>query len=186
MEPTQSEASFEIRSSISKSSIDDPSSPYFLHHSDSPGLVLVSQQLTGENHGSWSRTMTIALSVKNKLSFIDGSMKEPEFTYSDLNNAWIRNNNIVISWILNSVSKEISASVIYASIAYEIWNDLKERFQQSNGPRIFQLRKDLINLNQDQNSVSTYFTKLKTLWEELAISDPIVTVENAVVEELRK
>ena len=35
-----------------KSAIDDPVSPFFLHHSDNPGLVLVSQQLTGDNYGS--------------------------------------------------------------------------------------------------------------------------------------
>ena len=52
---------------------------------------------------------------------------------------------MVISWILNSVSKEILASIIFSESAYEIWLDLKERFQQSNGPIIFQLRRKLIN-----------------------------------------
>ena len=73
---------------------------------------------------------------------------------------------MVISWILNSVSKEISASIIYAHSAREIWIDLRDRFQQSNGPRNFQLRRELMNLSQDQQSVSVYFTKLKTIWGE--------------------
>ena len=80
--------------------------------------------------------MLIALSVKNKLRFIDGSI--PKLASTDPNlSSWIRNNNIVISWILNSVSKEISASIIFYDYAYEIWFDLKDRFQQNNGPRIF-------------------------------------------------
>lgn len=29
--------------------IDDPLSPFFLRHSDNPGLVLVTQPLTGDN-----------------------------------------------------------------------------------------------------------------------------------------
>ncbi|KAK0590603.1 hypothetical protein LWI29_029326 [Acer saccharum] len=40
------------QSSTGKSAIDEPSSPYFLHHSDSPGLVLVSQSLTRDNYAS--------------------------------------------------------------------------------------------------------------------------------------
>lgn len=32
-----------------KSVIDDPLSPFFLRHSDNPGLVLVTQPLTGDN-----------------------------------------------------------------------------------------------------------------------------------------
>ncbi|KAL5544288.1 hypothetical protein UlMin_008072 [Ulmus minor] len=156
------------------SAIDDSSNPYFLHHSDNPGLVLVSQPLIGENYASWSRAMLIALSVKNKLGFVDGSIPKPAGTDPNLS-SWIRNNNIVISWILNSVSKEISASIIFSVSAYEIWLDLKDRFQQSNGPRIFQLRRELMNHVQDQNSVSVYFTKLKSIWEELSNYRPNCT-----------
>ncbi|KAL5547625.1 hypothetical protein UlMin_002856 [Ulmus minor] len=151
-----------------RSAIEEPSNPYYLHHSDSPGQILVSQQLTGKNYTSWSRTMLIALSVKNKLGFVDGSIAEPPGTDANMFNSWIRNNNMVISWILNSVSKEISASIMFASSAREIWLDLKDRFQQKNGPRIFQLKRELMNLRQDQNSVSIYFTKLKTIREELS------------------
>ena len=70
-----------------KSAIDEPSSPYFLHHSDSPGLQLVSQSLTGENYTSWSRAMLIALSVKNKISLVDGSLPKPDGTDLDLLNS---------------------------------------------------------------------------------------------------
>ncbi|XP_075499955.1 uncharacterized protein LOC142538526 [Primulina tabacum] len=140
--------------SIGQSAIDDPMSPYFLHHSDNPDLVLVSQSLTGDNYSSWSRSMKIALSVKNKFGFVDGTIVKPSEADSNLLNFWTRNNNIVISWILNSVSKEISASVLFSESAANIWADLQERFQQSNGPRIFQLRRDLINLRQEQQSAS--------------------------------
>lgn len=117
--------------------------------------------------------MTIALSVKNKLGFIDGSIAKPDGTDVSLLNSWIRNNNVVILWILNSVSKEICASIIYSESTSEIWSDLRERFQQSNGPRIFQLRRELANHTQAQSSVSSYFTKLKTLWEEQSNFRPI-------------
>ncbi|XP_022158736.1 uncharacterized protein LOC111025199 [Momordica charantia] len=65
--------------------------------------------------------------------------------------------------ILNSLSKEISARILFAENAREIWLDLKE-----NRPQIFQLRGDLSDLVQDQLSISAYFTQLKTLWTELA------------------
>ncbi|XP_075483560.1 uncharacterized protein LOC142523713 [Primulina tabacum] len=126
--------SSEASRSIGQSAIDDPLSPYFLHHSDNPGLTLVSQSLTGDNYSSWSRAMKIALSVKNKFGFVDGTIIKPSEADSNLLNFWTRNNNIVISWILNSVSKDISASVLFSESAANIWEDLKERFQQSNGP----------------------------------------------------
>lgn len=163
-----------IPSAISSSSVmnstnsDSYNDPFYLHNSDGPGLVLVSQVLTGDNYATWSRSMRIALSVKNKLDFVEGTVISEPDPADPTFRAWLRNNNVVISWILNSVSKEISSSIIYLSTAAEMWKELKERFQQSNGPRIFQLKRDLMNVTQGSDSVSTYFTKLKTLWEELS------------------
>lgn len=102
----------------------------------SPGLVFVSQPLASDNYASWSHAMVIALSMKNKLSFIDGTISWPQSS-EDLLNHWVRNNNIVISWILNSISKEISASIIYSESAHDIWTDLNERYQQRNGLAFF-------------------------------------------------
>ena len=55
---------------------------------------------------------------------------------------------MVTSWILNSVSKEIVDSLLYIETVSEIWQDLRDRFHQSNEPRIFQIKNHLIALNQ--------------------------------------
>ncbi|KAL5568439.1 hypothetical protein UlMin_025014 [Ulmus minor] len=73
-----------------------------------------------------------------------------------------------MSWILNVVSKDIADSIMYVNNAYDMWTDLHERFHQSNGPRIFQLTQQIHALVQGSNDVSSYFTKLKTLWDELS------------------
>ena len=67
-------------SNNSNSSSDSYNDPYYLHNSDGPGLVLVSQTLTGDNYATWSRSMRIALSVKNKLDFVEGSLPQPNET----------------------------------------------------------------------------------------------------------
>jgi FtsZ-binding cell division protein ZapB len=75
---------------------------------------------------------------------------------------------MVHSWIINTLNPEISDSVIYYSTAHEVWEDLHERFSQSNAPRIFEIQRDIACLRQEQLSVSTYYTKLKGLWDELS------------------
>ncbi|KAG2707303.1 hypothetical protein I3760_05G142600 [Carya illinoinensis] len=52
----------------------DAASPFFLHPSDNPGVVLVTQILLSDNYHTWSRSMTMALSAKNKLGFVDGQL----------------------------------------------------------------------------------------------------------------
>jgi hypothetical protein len=55
----------------------DPSNPFFLHHGDSPGAMIVSKQLNGENYNSWKRAMMMVLSAKNKLNFVNGTLPKP-------------------------------------------------------------------------------------------------------------
>jgi hypothetical protein len=48
-----------------------------------------------------------------------------------------------------------------------------DRYTQKNGPRVFQLQKAISVVAQENSSVSCYFTKIKTLWEELNNYRPI-------------
>lgn len=130
-----------------QSEVQNSKSPYFLHHSDTTNLVLVSELLTDENYVSWSRSMILALSIKNKLGFVDGSITKPTGQLLPL---WVRNNNSVIAWILNSVSKSISFSILFTDSAQAIWLDLKDRFAKKNGPRIFHLKREMSTLHQEQ------------------------------------
>ncbi|XP_022891995.1 uncharacterized protein LOC111406862 [Olea europaea var. sylvestris] len=68
--------------------------PYSLHHSDHPGMVLVSKVLEEDNYGTWSRAMRISLSAKNKIGFITGSIKPPSST-DDSFPSWQRCNDMI-------------------------------------------------------------------------------------------
>lgn len=156
-------------SSKSETSKSDVSNPYFTHHSDHPGLVLVSKSLNGDNYSGWKRAMTLALNSKNKLGFVNGSIKAPsDEADPEAYASWSRCNDMVHSWIINTLNPEIADSVIYYSTAHEVWEDLRERFSQSNAPRIFEIQRDIACFRQEQLSVSAYYTKLKSLWDELS------------------
>nr|XP_009765468.1 PREDICTED: uncharacterized protein LOC104217011 [Nicotiana sylvestris] len=91
----------------------DSTHPYYLHPSDYPEMNLVSSVLNGKGYGGWRRAVVIALSTKNKLGFVDGSLVVPEAD-SGLQKAWARSNGIVLSWLLKSLSKEIVECVHYS------------------------------------------------------------------------
>ena len=48
---------------------------------------------------------------------------------------------MVISWILNSLSKDIADSVEYVSDAVELWKEIKDRYDQTNGAKLFKSKK---------------------------------------------
>nr|XP_023886309.1 uncharacterized protein LOC111998447 [Quercus suber] len=127
-ENTSSHSTNPIGSSAIAVDVDKPSSPYFLPSAENPGIILVSQPLTAENYLHCSRSMTKALSAMNKLGFVDGSIPEPSDPDSPLFQAWWRCNDMVFSWIINALSRNIACKEIYSDKANEIWMDLKEEY----------------------------------------------------------
>ncbi|KAL5726342.1 hypothetical protein ACHQM5_009393 [Ranunculus cassubicifolius] len=140
--------------------------PYIIHPSENPTAVFFSPQLQGDNYGPWVRGISKALNAKGKLGFVDGSIPRPSPSEPILLNCWKRCDDLVGSWILNSVSTEIRTSCMYAESASDIWNDLKVRFSVSNAPKLYQLKNAISSLKQDDLPVQTYFTRLRSLWDE--------------------
>ena len=148
-----------------RASQDEPTDPLYVHPSDNPGLPLVASVFNGEHFDNWKRSVIIALSAKHKLAFIDGSCECPATT-SPLYTLWKRNNAMVLSWLLNSLSDNIRSSVLYLETAGELWKDSEERFGQTNKARLFQVQKDVTCLTQGEMDIASYYTKAKKLWDE--------------------
>ncbi|XP_028798428.1 uncharacterized protein LOC114753890 [Neltuma alba] len=147
--------------------------PLYLHPSDTQGATIISQILIGaENYNVWSRAMRIALRGKHKLGFVDGSCTK-EMQEDNLKDQWERCNAVVLSWILNSISKELANGAVFFQDARLVWLDLQERFDKATGSRIFFLHREISSLRQNSLSVSSYFTRLKELWEEQSSLVPI-------------
>ena len=147
----------------------DESHPFFLHYGGNLGAILVAQPLVNDNYPTWAKSTKRALGAKSKLGFIDGSLSlTPAMAkVPPLVQAWTKCNNMVVSWILNCVSPKILASVVYKNTALEVWNNLKIKFSQKNGPRLFQFQKDLATISQGDLSITDHFTQLKVLWDEI-------------------
>ncbi|GKV32528.1 hypothetical protein SLEP1_g41125 [Rubroshorea leprosula] len=161
----------------------DPSSPFYLHHSDGPGTTLVTQLMTGNNYPTWSRAITMAFEAKNKLGFVDGTIPEPSAT-SARYTIWKHCNSTVLSWLLNAVTKEIANSVVFMKTARAIWLDLNERYSQHNAPRVFKIQRSIVNHMQRNDSVTTYHTTLKSLWDELSIYNTYPTCTCGTMSEI--
>ena len=140
--------------------------PYFLGSGDHPGLVLVTPPLSDHNFQQWRRDFRLALGAKNKTGFIDGTIQQPAPT-NPLYHSWIRCNQMVMSWIIHSVSLDIKSSILFLDSAADMWTELTNRFSQGNGPRLFDLNDSLTRLRQGDDSVTAYFTKLRAIWDEI-------------------
>ncbi|GKD99491.1 cysteine-rich receptor-like protein kinase 8, partial [Tanacetum coccineum] len=74
---------------------------------------------------------------------------------------------MVISWILNTISKQIGNNLTFINYASALWNELSEHYSQLDGHKIYQVTNDIINLKQTNTTIELYYHKLKGLWDEL-------------------
>jgi hypothetical protein len=74
---------------------------------------------------------------------------------------------------MNSVDPSIAQSIVFIENAVDVWNDLKDRFSQGDLVRISEIQQAIYALSQDSRSVTSFYSDLKTLWEELEIYMPI-------------
>ncbi|GAV62910.1 UBN2_3 domain-containing protein [Cephalotus follicularis] len=120
----------------------------------------------------------MALEAKNKLGCWQTSNRFLFVPY------WSCCNSMVLSWIFNSVSKDIASSVIFMKDAREVWLDLQNRFSQQNGPRIFEIQRSIVNHHRQNHSIGTNYTVLKRLWNEFANSNSLPTCTCGVIREI--
>ncbi|KAF7841333.1 Retrovirus-related Pol polyprotein from transposon TNT 1-94 [Senna tora] len=95
--------------------------PMYLHPSDTSGLKLIPHQLSEDNYMIWRCAMMIALKTKNKLGFVDGSVKQPVDRSSDA----------FLSW-----------SFVDSA-------ELEEKYGQTNRPQLLQVKKQMAVLERE-------------------------------------
>nr|GFB81763.1 Gag-polypeptide of LTR copia-type [Tanacetum cinerariifolium] len=90
---------------------------------------------------------------------------KPETSSSEYK-SWMRCDAMIKGWLTTAMEKGIRDSVKYANTSSEIWSDLKERFEKESALRAYELKKKITAPRQEGNSVSTYYTSLRSLWDE--------------------
>ncbi|XP_074277266.1 uncharacterized protein LOC141600908 [Silene latifolia] len=140
--------------------------PTFVSNSDYAGMLLVNTPFSGKNFMSWSHSIFMALGMKNKQGFLTGTVAMPPVT-SPKYQSWLRADVMVRCWLTNSMIPTIKEGYMSCKTEKLLWTDVCERYGQSNAPLLYQLKKDLKNIAQEDAPVVEYFNKLKRHWDDI-------------------
>ncbi|XP_056695561.1 uncharacterized protein [Spinacia oleracea] len=141
--------------------------PLFIAVNESAATPLGSILLDGNNFVNWNRSIKIALGAKNKLAFLEGKHPKPSEGPDEVQK-WTRCDYMVRSWLLATMKPGIAGSLVGMPSTKRLWEEIVERYGQTNAPQLYQLKKDLWFLEQNNLSVSEYYCKLKDLWDQIA------------------
>ncbi|KAB2611860.1 hypothetical protein D8674_019892 [Pyrus ussuriensis x Pyrus communis] len=108
-----------------------------------PNQRISSVLLNEFNYLPWARAVSLALGGRSKLGFIDGSFPAPGVTSPEYGR-WLCKDQLVMSWLLNSMERKIAEIFSYSESSLTLWTTVKEMYgNQNNSARIFQLKKDI-------------------------------------------
>ncbi|KAF7835374.1 Retrovirus-related Pol polyprotein from transposon TNT 1-94 [Senna tora] len=122
-------------------------------------LLLTRHKLTRQNYLHWSRSMIMFITGKGKEDYLTNSIKsqpdDPKFK------TWNAKNQMVMSWLINSMDLEIGQDFMFSATAAEIWKAAKASCSDvENTAELFEIKGALHDLKQGELSVPQYFIPL--------------------------
>lgn len=132
----------------------------------SDGLIqsITGQKLNGQNYLHWSQSVMMFVSGKGKEDYLFGAATPPE-EKDPKYKLWKAESNMVMSWLINSMTNEIGENFLLYGTAKEIWDAAKETyFNFDNSSELFAVESILHDLRQGDLSVTQYFKTLIRNW----------------------
>ncbi|RVW20455.1 Retrovirus-related Pol polyprotein from transposon RE1 [Vitis vinifera] len=109
------------------------------HQMETSHLPITAHKLNGQNYLQWSQSILMFIRGKEKDDYITGASAAPETTASTYKK-WIAENNMVMSWLVNSMTADIDENFLSFDTAKEIWDTAKETFSdKENTSEIIQI-----------------------------------------------
>ncbi|XP_074313740.1 uncharacterized protein LOC141648933 [Silene latifolia] len=134
---------------------------------DKLGDKVIQVVLTGDNYDVWSGKSHGALRARKKTGFIDGSIKKPDDKSENIED-WYMVNAMVVNWIFSVIEPTLGSTTTYVDEAKVLWDDIEQRFNVGNGPKLHQVKGSICACKQGKKEpVSEYYGHLKCLWDEL-------------------
>lgn len=122
--------------------------------------------LTGRyNYITWRITIEISLSGRSQLSFIKGEYPKP--VNHMMAARWQKCNDIVMLWLISSVSERIGEQVMRSKDVISAWNSLMIQYGGTNLVRKSVLMTQISGCTQGDSDAATYFDRLSNFWQEL-------------------
>jgi len=79
--------------------------------------------------------------------------------------AWDEEDYLVMSWFWNSMVLEISDTVMFLTIAKEIWEAINLTYSKvKDAAQIYEIQARVAATKQDSSTITEYANMLQTLW----------------------
>ena len=110
---------------------------------------------------------------KGKEDYLTGAMAQLEESSPGFQ-TWKLENNMVMSWLQNSMTNETDENFMYYKTAKEIWDATQITYSNGdNTSAVFAIKGLLHDLRQGDSTTTEYFNKLSRYWQQLDLLEDV-------------
>ena len=132
----------------------------------SKGMIfsITGHKLNIYNFLQWSKSMIVFIYDKGMDDHLTSDVTKEDTKFK----SWKSKNNMMMSWLINSMNNEIGENFMFYETTKEIWDVGRETyFDNENTAELFQFKSILHDLRQGDMSVTQYFKTLNHHWQQL-------------------
>ena len=134
---------------------------------DSSPVLITSHKLNGHNFLQWSQSVMMFICGKGKDDYLTGEAVMPETSDPGFRK-WKTENNMIMSWLINSMNNDIGKNFLLFGTAKEIWDAARETYSShENTAELFQIETILQDFRQGDQTITQYFNTLTRHWQHL-------------------
>lgn len=153
-------------------------------HAAPPAVsTIVTIKLDRTNYPLWLAQISPILRSRDLFGYVDGSVPcppkhSPATNTSQLNSAylhWVQQDQTILSWINNSLSPAVLATVALSPTSRQTWQSLERRYASTSQNRILHLRNELLRTTKGDMSISDFLDKINSISDNLALAGSPLT-----------
>ena len=81
---------------------------------------------------------------------------------------WDEEDSMIMAWLWNSMTLEISDTCMFLVTAKDIWDAIQQTYSKArDAAQVYEVKVKTIATKQESKIVTEYANQLKTLWQEL-------------------
>ncbi|KAG6635842.1 hypothetical protein CIPAW_11G071100 [Carya illinoinensis] len=118
---------------------------------DSNLMPIIGHKLNGNNYLQWSHSVMMFICRKGKDDYLNGVAVKPNKTDEKFK-VWNAENNMVMSWLINSMTNDIGENFLLYGTTKEIWDATKQTYSNNeNMSELFEVESVLHDFRQGES-----------------------------------
>ncbi|KAK6141758.1 hypothetical protein DH2020_024501 [Rehmannia glutinosa] len=141
---------------------------------------LISVKLSDSNYLVWKQQVLAAVTGLGLESYLTGSMEVPsklirdpvtkKTSFNPAYQAYKRQDQLLISWLLSSLSESVLVLMVGLTTCQEMWATLEANFAAQSSAKTMQYKVQLQTMKKGNLSMREYLNKIKICCDNLAAS----------------